>query len=228
MTPPAHTLTGARHRRIPTAAGPVDLWWYVAPHGRPLPGRTLLRHAVAFRQARPVTSVTVVRDPLGRPELAPGQNLLPLRLAAAHCGPVTVAALLSAPRDTTRIGIGIEHLASMPPPHLLRSALRPGEDTASPGRPVALRREEFLTLWTARQAVAKTLGWSLLRALVDTEIALRPRLCLARLGHETAPRGWQLIPLTLPGAPHTVTLALHQPPPRPRRETPWTSPAGRH
>ncbi|MFE7463012.1 hypothetical protein ACFU6R_02755 [Streptomyces sp. NPDC057499] len=228
MTPPPHTLTGARHRRVPSAAGPVDLWWHIAPHGRPVPGRLLLRHAVAARRARPVTTVTVIRDPLGRPELAPEHNLPPLRLTAAHCGPVTVAALLAAPRDGTRIGIGIEHLASPPPPHLLRFALGPGESTARPGRPVTVPREEFLTRWTAGEALARTLGWSLLRALVDAEIALRPRLCLARLGHETAPRGWQLIPLTLPGAPHTVTLALHQPPPRPRREHPWTSPAGRH
>ncbi|MFF2012708.1 4'-phosphopantetheinyl transferase family protein [Streptomyces sp. NPDC058195] len=228
MTRPPHTLTGARHRRVVSTAGPVDLWWYIAPHGRPVPGRVLLRHAVAARQARPVATVTVIRDPLGRPGLAPEQNLPPLRLTAAHSGPVTVAALLAAPRGTTRIGIGIEHLASPPPPHLLRFALRPGEGATASGRPAPVRREEFLMLWTAREAIAETLGWSLLRALVDAEITLRPRLCVARLGHEMAPRGWQLIPLTLPGAPHTVTLAIHQPPPRPRREHPWTSPAGRH
>ncbi|MGW1189224.1 4'-phosphopantetheinyl transferase family protein [Streptomyces sp. NPDC002559] len=226
MTPAVPALTGARHRRVASAAGPVDLWWYIAPRGRPVPGRVLLRHAVAARQARPAETVTLVRDPLGRPALAPEQNLPPLRLTAAHCGPVTVAALVAAPRDGIRIGIDIEHLVSPPPPELLRYALRPGEATASADRPENIRRAEFLTLWTAKEAMAKALGWSLLRALVDVEITLRPRLSLARLGYEPAPRGWQLLPLNLPGTPHTITLVTHHPPSGPRRENTWTSPAG--
>ncbi|MGW2180348.1 4'-phosphopantetheinyl transferase family protein [Streptomyces sp. NPDC001732] len=225
MTPTVHTLAGARCRRVATAAGPVDLWWYIAPRGRPVPGRVLLRHAVASRHARPAGTVTVVRDPLGRPALAPEQHLPPLRLTAAHCGPVTVAALVAAPRSGTRIGIDIEHLASPPPPNLLRYALRPGEAAALADRPETVRREEFLTLWTAKEAIAKALGWSLLRALVDVEITLRPGLSLSRLGHEPAPRGWQLLPLNLPGAPHTVTLVTHHPPSGPRRESTWTSSA---
>ncbi|MFE9610786.1 4'-phosphopantetheinyl transferase family protein [Streptomyces sp. NPDC006012] len=211
-----------------SAAGPVDLWWHIGPYGPPLPGRALLRHAVAVRHARPPDTVTVVRDPSGRPALAPAQNLPPLCLTAAHSGPVTVAALIATPWGGTRIGIDIEHLASLPPPALLHYALRPDERAALADRPATARKEDFLTLWTAKEAVAKALGWPLLRALVDVEIALCPRPALARLGHDRAPLGWQLLPLNLPGTPHTVTLAVHHPPSSPRRESPWTSPAGPH
>ncbi|MGW3950430.1 4'-phosphopantetheinyl transferase family protein [Streptomyces sp. NPDC004752] len=228
MTPTVHTLAGARHCRVTSAAGPVDLWWHLGPQGRPVPGRVLLRHAVAVRHARPPGTVTVVRDPLGRPMLAPGQDLPPQYLTAAHCGPVTVAALIATPRDGTRIGIDIEHLASLPPPVLLRCALRPGERAALADRPTTVQRAEFLTLWTAKEAIAKALGWPLLRALVDVEITLRPRPALVRLGPEPAPLGWQLLPLGLPGIPHTVTLATHHPPPGPQRESTWTSPAKPH
>lgn len=149
-------------------------------------------------------------------------------VAAAHCGPVTVAALLAAPRDGVRIGIDIEHLASPPPPHLLRYALRPREGAALAERPATVQKEEFLTLWTAKEAIAKALGWSLLRALVDVEITLCPRLSLARLGQDPAPLGWHLLPLSLPGTPHTVTLVTHHRSHRPRRESTWTSPARPH
>ncbi|MEU9314894.1 4'-phosphopantetheinyl transferase superfamily protein [Streptomyces sp. NPDC048295] len=225
MTPTLHPLTDARHRRVTTAAGPVGLWWYTAPQARPVPGRVLLRHAVEAQNDRPADTVTLVRDPLGRPALAPEQNLPPLRLTAAHCGPVTVAALIAAPGNGTRIGIDIEQLASPPSPNLLRYALSPGERAALAHRPATVRSAEFLTLWTAKEAIAKALGWSLLRALVDVEITLRPRLSLARLGQDPAPLGWQLFPLHLPGTPHTITLVTHHPPSGPRRENAWTSPA---
>ncbi|MGW2088347.1 4'-phosphopantetheinyl transferase family protein [Streptomyces sp. NPDC001880] len=228
MTPVVHALAGARHRRIATTAGPVDIWWHTAPQARPVPGRALLRHAVAAQHDRPADTVSVVRDPLGRPALAPEQNLPPLCLTAAHCGPVTVAALVAASQDGTRIGIDIEHLASPPSPHLLRYALHPGERAAPADRPATVRKEEFLTLWTAKEAVAKALGWSLLRALVDVEITLHPRLSLARLGQDPAPLGWQLLPLKLPGTPHTATLVTHHSPSGPRRESTWTSPAEPH
>ncbi|MFF4755363.1 4'-phosphopantetheinyl transferase family protein [Streptomyces sp. NPDC002514] len=229
MTPPDRAPAGIRHRRVTSAAGPADLWWHIAPHGPPLPGRALLRHAVAAQQARPPDTVTVVRDRLGRPALAPEQNLPPLRLTAAHSGPVTVAALIATPCGGTRIGIDVEHLTSLPPPVLLHYALHPDERAALTDRPATARKGDFLALWTAKEAIAKALGWPLPRALVDVEVALYPRPALVRLGHDPAPLGWQLLPLSLPGTPHTITLAVHHHPPRsPRRESAWTSPAGPH
>ncbi|ROR46639.1 4'-phosphopantetheinyl transferase family protein [Kitasatospora cineracea] len=239
MTP---DLAGARYRRLPTSAGPVDLWWHVSPRRPPLRGRALLEHAVAAHCARPTAEVTVVADPLGRPAL-PLSGFPPLRLSAAHSGPVTVAAVLPVRHPGTLLGVDVEHLAAPPSAQLLDLALTAAERAALAELPPALRLSGFLSLWTAKEAVAKAVGWPLLLALVDVEIGLRPRPVLARLGRDRAPRGWLLVPLQLPGRPHTATLALHDPPqrlrpsrphrpplrpcrsPNPRREhPPWTSP----
>ncbi|MFJ6520529.1 4'-phosphopantetheinyl transferase family protein [Streptomyces filamentosus] len=217
---------------MPSAIGPVDVWWRVGPAaaGRGS-GRALLRHAVAVRCGREPGALRLVPDERGRPVLLPGPGLPALLLTAAHCGPLTVAAL--APASTapsgpggTALGIDAEHLASPPSPALLRHALRAAE-RAELGRHSS-RTGDFLTLWTAKEAVAKAVGWPLLRALVDVEIALRPRPAVVRLGADAAPRGWHVVPLRLPGLPHTVTLVLRAPRPAhptPERETPWTSPA---
>ncbi|BAJ26225.1 MULTISPECIES: 4'-phosphopantetheinyl transferase family protein [Kitasatospora] len=228
MSAPVPALSGARRRRLPTAAGPVDLWWHVSPGPAPVRGRALLQHAVGARRGRPAAEVAVLRDPLGRPVPAP-DRFPPLCLSAAHSGPVTVAAVLAAPRPGTLLGIDVEHLAAPPSAQLLDLALTAAERAALAELPPALRLPRFLALWTAKEAVAKALGWPLLRALTDVELVLRPRPAVARLGRNRAPAGWQLLPLRLPGRPHTATLALYQPPatppPPPRREhRPWTSP----
>ncbi|MFF6900840.1 4'-phosphopantetheinyl transferase family protein [Streptomyces hydrogenans] len=238
---------------MPSPAGPVDLWWHVGPdaagRGR---GRALLRHAVAARCHREPGTPALAPDARGRPSLLPGQGLPPLRLTAAHCGPVTVAAVVSPGAggrtpaagggvgsaqgavlgtdvDTdpgTALGIDIEFLPRPPSPALLLQALGDTERADLEARPAPDRCAAFLAVWTAKEAVAKALGWPLLRALVDVEIALRPRPVVARLGRDLAPRGWHLVPLRLPGLPHTVTLALRHPHTDPERETSWTSPAG--
>ncbi|MEU9853718.1 4'-phosphopantetheinyl transferase superfamily protein [Streptomyces sp. NPDC047974] len=150
-------------------------------------------------------------------------------LTAAHSGPVTVAALApTSPHHPMAIGIDVEHLPALPSAALLNLALRPAERAALAERPAPDRLAAFLAVWTAKEAVAKALGWPLPRALADVEIALLPRPAVVRLGTDLAPRGWRLVPLRLPGAPHTVTLALalrHRHP-APERENPWTSPAG--
>ncbi|MFF9501072.1 4'-phosphopantetheinyl transferase family protein [Streptomyces sp. NPDC014656] len=205
----------------------MDVWWHVGPdapgRGR---GRALLRHAVAARCHREAGTLRLAPDHRGRPSLLPGQGLPPLRLTAAHCGPVTVAGVV---RGTDlAVGIDVEFLSRPPSPALLLQALGPAERAGLEARPAPDRHAAFLALWTAKEAVAKALGWPLLRALVDVEIALRPRPAVVRLGRDRAPRGWHLVPLRLPGLPHTVTLALCHPHPDPERETPWTSPAGPH
>ncbi|GAA2102444.1 hypothetical protein GCM10009759_36960 [Kitasatospora saccharophila] len=205
-------LSGARHRRLATAAGPVDLWWHVGPQRPPVRGHALLRHAVAARCARPTAEVGVVPDRLGRPALAWPERFPPLRLSAAHSGPVTVAAVLAAPHHGTLLGVDVEHLAAPPSPQLLEFALTPAERAALAELPSVLRQSGFLSLWTAKEAVAKALGWPLLRALVDVELVLRPRPALVRLGRDRAPLGWHLLPVRLPGRPHTATLALHHRP----------------
>ncbi|MFK3731385.1 4'-phosphopantetheinyl transferase superfamily protein [Streptomyces sp. NPDC088090] len=214
---------------MPSPAGPVDVWWHVGPdvpgRGR---GRALLRHAVAVRCRREAGTLRLAPDHRGRPSLLPGQGLPPLRLTAAHCGPVTVAGVGGDGDGALEIGIDVEFLSRPPSPALLLQALGPAERAGLEARPAADRRAAFLALWTAKEAVAKALGWPLLRALVDVEIALRPRPAVVRLGGDLAPRGWHLVPLRLPGLPHTVTLALRHPHPDPERETPWTSPAGPH
>ncbi|MFF2773920.1 4'-phosphopantetheinyl transferase family protein [Streptomyces sp. NPDC058052] len=240
MTPPPPPEP--RHRRIPSAAGPVDLWWRLEPAAAgPGRGRDLLRHAVAARSGRTADDVLLAPDPVGRPRPLPGQDLPPSPLTAAHCGPLVVAALITptprtghkvpsapetTPLDGTTLGIDVEHLSALPSPALLRHALRPAERAALNARPAAGRCAAFLALWTAKEAVAKAVGWPLLRALVDVEIALDPHPAVARLGGDRAPRGWHLVPLRLSGLPHTVTLALHHPHPAPERENPWISPAG--
>ncbi|WP_030758259.1 4'-phosphopantetheinyl transferase superfamily protein [Streptomyces griseus] len=211
---------------MPSALGPVDVWWRVGATaaGRGS-GRALLRHAVAVRCGREPGAPRLAPDERGRPVLLPGQGLPALLLTAARCGPLAVAALApasSVPGGAV-LGIDAEHLASPPSPDLLRHALRAAERTELARHPSPTGG--FLTLWTAKEAVAKAVGWPLLRALVDVEIALRPRPAVVRLGADAAPRGWHVVPLRLPGLPHTVTLALRAPRPphpTPERETPWT------
>lgn len=223
-----------RSRALP---GGVDLWWHVGqvPAGRGH-GRALLGHALAAHpHYRPHHShdprdlnrdpgtLRLAPDPLGRPSPAPGQGLPPLVLAAAHSGAVTVAALSpSGPPHPTAIGIDVEHLPAFPSAALLSLALRPAERAALSERPAPDRLAAFLTVWTAKEAVAKALGWPLLRALADVEIALHPRPAVVRLGTDLSPRGWRLVPLRLPGVPHTVTLALRHRHPAPERMNPWT------
>ena len=192
------------HQRVKFAAGQAEIWWQIADSPAiPGDGRRLLRHAVATLTGRRPEDIALVRDESGRPAMPPGPGLPQVSLSAAHCGSLTVAAVAQG----FRVGIDTEALKTPPSPALLLHALHARERAALQAEPEHTRLAAFHTIWTAKEAVAKAIGWPLLRALVDVEVELRPHLTLTRLAKDTHPHGWELCPLVLPGVTETVTLA---------------------
>ncbi|MER5884600.1 4'-phosphopantetheinyl transferase superfamily protein [Streptomyces sp. NPDC001941] len=204
---------GPRHHLVRCAGGTADVWWHLAQGpATPGRGRRLLAHALRMTYGAPARDAVLVRDPWGRPALLSGRGLPRLHLSATHCGHLTVAVVA----ERFPVGIDAEALDGPPSPTLIRYALTARERADLAGLPEEERVRAFQHMWTAKEAMAKGLGWPLLRALVDVEVALRPRLRLARLGSVPCPRGWELRPLRLaelpgPDAAVTVTLAARLP-----------------
>ncbi|MFE6685618.1 4'-phosphopantetheinyl transferase family protein [Streptomyces sp. NPDC057743] len=205
MTPPHRPEPPPR--QLASVPGPVEIWWRRTNTLSPGRGRTLLRDAIATRYHLPTSHVTIDQDDRGNPTPLPVDGLPPLQLTAAHCAFIALAGFTA---DTgLDIGVDIEMLSGPPDPALLRHALSSRERSFLTGQPAPIQRAAFLRLWTAKEAVAKAIGWPLLRALVDVEITLHPQLGLHRLAENTTPRDWRLSAIQLPGLPHTITLALH-------------------
>jgi 4'-phosphopantetheinyl transferase len=80
----------------------------------------------------------------------------------------------------------------MPSPSVLRPVLSPRERIELASRPAQEHLQSFLTMWAAKAAAAKAIGWPLHRALTDIEVSLEDDARLTRLAKDRCPQGWSL------------------------------------
>ncbi|UGY92578.1 4'-phosphopantetheinyl transferase family protein [Streptomyces gobiensis] len=196
------------HTHLRCPAGQVELWWHTSTVPPRLgSGRRLLTLAASHALHLPPQQIPLYRDEAGRPALLRPRGLPPIGLSVSHSSLTTVAALA----EGFSVGIDIEATLQVPGPPLLRMALTALERAELSLAPPHDKTAAFHQIWTAKEAVAKAIGWPLVRSLVDIEVALHPRPHLERLGKDSNPNGWQLSPLTPPQQPAVATLAVLAP-----------------
>ncbi|WFE53999.1 4'-phosphopantetheinyl transferase superfamily protein [Micromonospora sp. WMMD1155] len=138
-----------------TASGRDTAYVWVGRHtgGQPDPAAELLRRAGALLLDRPAAELVLTHERDGRPVLRTARSVrLPVSVSRT-AGLVVVAA-----RRCGAVGVDVERIRPLPALALARRWFPPAESTWLTGRPEAGRAVDFLRLWTAKEAVGKTLG----------------------------------------------------------------------
>jgi hypothetical protein len=127
--------------------------------GQPDPAAGLLRRAGALLLGRAETELVLTHDREGRPVVRVDEAAGSVELAVSvsrTAGLVVVAA-----RRAGAVGVDVERVRPLPALALARRWFPPAELAWLADRPEAARVVDFLRLWTAKEAVGKTLGLGL-------------------------------------------------------------------
>ncbi|MEU7055836.1 4'-phosphopantetheinyl transferase superfamily protein [Streptomyces sp. NPDC046197] len=170
--------------------------------------RMLVRMAAELGPPLPEGAVPhVVRDDRGRPylSLASGPHQPGsaggdpwCRVSISHCAGVVAVALAAA-----EVGVDVELSRPLPVVNLARRWFDPAEAAWLASRPEQDRTEDFLRLWTAKEALGKALGVGLRGSGTRRRVPLEPALR----------RAWTPFPgrafaLALPECPPGVVVAV--------------------
>ncbi|MCX5065172.1 4'-phosphopantetheinyl transferase superfamily protein [Micromonospora lupini] len=129
--------------------------------GRPGPALRLLRRAGAALLGSAEAEVVLAHGPAGNPvvRVAGPANAGPVELpvSVSRAGRIVVVAA----RAAGPVGVDVEEVRPLPALALARRWFAPAEVAWLACRPEAGRAADFLRLWTAKEAVGKTLGLGL-------------------------------------------------------------------
>lgn len=121
--------------------------------GQPDPAADLLRRAGGLLLDRPAAELLLAHDSAGRPVVRTARSERLWVSVSRTAGVVVVAA-----RTTGAVGVDVERIRPLPALALARRWFPPAESAWLTDRPEAGRAVDFLRLWTAKEAVGKTLG----------------------------------------------------------------------
>ncbi|MGI8665163.1 MAG: 4'-phosphopantetheinyl transferase family protein [Jatrophihabitans sp.] len=155
-------------RRQESRVDTVYAWVLETVQDQRTAGQAMLTEAGGWLLAVQTAEVTVSRDELGRPVVraAAGQVWVSLSYGREV---LAVAASLAGP-----VGIDVEGPRPLRVLELARRWFDPAEASWLDGRPAADQLNDFLLLWTAKEALGKALGSGLRGAGLQRRLALPP------------------------------------------------------
>ncbi len=171
--------------------------------------RATLRRILSRYLALPPAQILLETTPLGKPQLAPAQNLRDLRFNVAHSGDVALCAVACG----RRVGVDVERVrANVAVERVAGRYFAPGEVAALLALPGEQRRAGFFSGWTRKEAYCKARGRGLSEGLGSFEVSMSPgasspmRLLRSNLGVDEVAR-WSLYELEV-GADYAAALAV--------------------
>jgi 4'-phosphopantetheinyl transferase len=170
-------------------------------------GRALMRLTASTYTGEPARDIRVVRTPNGKPVLPdhPGVSI-----NVAHTGAL-IAVAASADAE---VGVDAELAArtAISPQALASRRFDPSEAEYLATLAPELVPQEFLRFWTAKEAVAKALGHSVIDALAGVVLAPQGgELRLVSIWTGPSAEHWTLRHVPAPGGQECVAVALAAP-----------------
>jgi len=224
---------------LPPIAGGIKLWWLkldrperdVAELARTLSseeaaraqrfgtgllrqrwivGRATLRTLLGQVLGVAPSAVALVRGRRGRPELQEAS----LDFNVSHTCGMALIGIACRPQHGMRIGVDVEHsLRKVNADGLSRKFLSDRERHGLSPLAADARRQEFLRLWTCKEAMSKATGDALAAPFRLLDVSLDGRLALLDGPPPYQPADWTLHPAVVP-AGFLATVAIWQPVPR--------------
>ena len=172
-------------------------------------GRATLRSLLGRTLGLDPAAVRLRRGVRGRPEL---DSDYAVDFNVSHTGETALIAIATVARDGTRIGIDIERDdRQVNADGLARKFLTERERAGIAPLPPDARRQQFLRLWTCKEALSKATGDALSAPFRNMDVALDggPRLVAGPMPY--TPAAWRLVAAaTPPGL--IATLAIWRQP----------------